>query len=269
MKKLFFTCVFIALNFAWINGSFGQSPRTLQYQGNLKNSGAPVNGTRNLTFTLYDAVTGGTTLWTEIHNNVTISNGDFNVILGSITALNIQFNQHLWMGIKVDATPEISPRVEISGSTYALGLSLPIKAISTDTTGGVKVTISNVLAKSPALWGITNSNLAGSVPVYGLNTGSGDAAGTFRISNPASTFSALYGETNGTGAAVYGNNIGLGRAGSFQNTNVTNAQPAIQGVTLGTGMAAWLSINNAANDSNQFKDKRYRNCGILQDNQCC
>ena len=42
-----------------------QAPKTLSYQGKLSDSGGPLNGSYNLTFTIYDAASGGSSLWTE------------------------------------------------------------------------------------------------------------------------------------------------------------------------------------------------------------
>jgi hypothetical protein len=112
-----------------------------------------------------------------------------------------------------------------------------------------RFTTDNTKSKMPTLWAQTNSDSALSAPIYGLNTGKGDVAGSFRISNAASTFGALYGETNGTGSAVFGNQLGLGRAAQFQIQNASNDNAAIRGFTNGTGYAGFYTISNAANAS--------------------
>lgn len=67
------------------------TPGVISYQGTLLNTtGQPLNGTLNMTFRLYAAPTGGTALWTEAHtgaNAVPVSNGLFNVLLGSLTPI--------------------------------------------------------------------------------------------------------------------------------------------------------------------------------------
>lgn len=88
-----------------------------------------------------------------------------------------------------------------------------------------------------------------SAAVYGEHVGTGDAAGAFRISNAANPYSALFGETNGSGPAIYGNQIGLGRGGQFQITNAANTQAALRSYTAGTGYAGFYTINNPANAS--------------------
>lgn len=99
------------------------------------------------------------------------------------------------------------------------------------------------------VYGKSVSGKMASAAVYGLHVGTGDAAGAFRISNTLSTYSALYGETNGSGPAVFGNQIGLGRGGQFQITNAANTQAALRSYTEGTGNAGLFTINNVLNDS--------------------
>lgn len=98
-----------------------------------------------------------------------------------------------------------------------------------------------------------------SAAVYGEHVGTGDAAGAFRISNASNTYSALYGETNGTGAAVYGRAMSTGFAGLFIQTDTTSNRAALQaqssglsptifGAQLGkNGRAGQFQITNAQN----------------------
>jgi len=67
-------------------------PQLLNYQGRLTDpSGNPKNGTFTMEFAVYHAETGGNQLppgtpWSETQN-VTVTDGVFNVLLGSVTAL--------------------------------------------------------------------------------------------------------------------------------------------------------------------------------------
>lgn len=60
-------------------------PPLINYQGTLTDeSGAPVNGTRKLEFSIYDAPIGGNRVWgPQIFASVPVIQGRFNVILGS------------------------------------------------------------------------------------------------------------------------------------------------------------------------------------------
>jgi len=72
--------------------AWGQVPNLLNYQGRLTDpSGNPSNGTFNMGFAMYDALSGGNALpsgtpWTETQS-VSVTDGSFNVLLGSVTAL--------------------------------------------------------------------------------------------------------------------------------------------------------------------------------------
>lgn len=108
---------------------------------------------------------------------------------------------------------------------------------------------SNKASKTPALWVETNSDSILSAAIYGLNTGTGDAAGVFRVNNTLSTASALFAETNGSGPAAFANQIGLGRGGQFQITNASNTNAALRSFTSGTGYSGYFSIANPGNTS--------------------
>ncbi|MBX2997158.1 MAG: hypothetical protein KF893_01515 [Caldilineaceae bacterium] len=95
----------------------------LTYQGRLLNptTGAPQNGTHTFTFAIYNVESGGVALWTEI-KNVTVSNGLFSTLLGDTTAIpaNLFTGQNLWLGIKVGADAEATPRQRLAPVAYAM-----------------------------------------------------------------------------------------------------------------------------------------------------
>ena len=65
-------------------------------------SGSPVNGTVNLTFSIYSVASGGTALWSETHSGVSVSRGVFSVILGQTTPITAQvLDGDRWLGIRV------------------------------------------------------------------------------------------------------------------------------------------------------------------------
>ena len=67
-------------------------PKMINYQGMLTGSDGktPVpNANYNLTFKIYGSLAGTDSLWREYHPNVPVTNGLFNVILGSLTTLNL------------------------------------------------------------------------------------------------------------------------------------------------------------------------------------
>ena len=104
--------------------NFNGSPDSLAYQGFLAGAGGnPIaDGTYPVDFSLYDAATGGTVVWTE-NQLVTTTSGIYNVLLGLGTALTeVAFDKQLWLGVKVDTDPEMTPRTPLSAVPYAMSL---------------------------------------------------------------------------------------------------------------------------------------------------
>ena len=108
----------------------GQSvPQLLNYQGRLTNTaGQPVTGSVNLTFTFCSAAFAGTVYLTVLQSNVQVTNGVYNLLLGSgtitpgtETTLAAVFQKHdeVWMGVKVNSDPEMTPRSQITSVPYA------------------------------------------------------------------------------------------------------------------------------------------------------
>lgn len=98
-------------------------PKKLTIQGRLDQGGSLADGNYAMVFKIYDQETGGTALWSESHtgsNKVAVSNGFFKVVLGDLTAINLDFNVPYWLGITIEADSEISPRIELTSSSYAM-----------------------------------------------------------------------------------------------------------------------------------------------------
>jgi len=90
-------------------------------QGKLTDaSGSPINGSRSITFSIYDVSAGGTALCSDT-DTVNVVNGLFNAEMDFCTASEIDGRQ-LWLGIKVGSDPEMSPRQGIYAVPYAWGL---------------------------------------------------------------------------------------------------------------------------------------------------
>ena len=95
-------------------------PHLINYQGKLTDSaGQPLEGSYNLTFRIYDAQTAGNLLWQEAQAGVLVQKGIFNIMLGSVSALNIPFDIPYYLEIKV-GDEVMSPRQQITSAGYAL-----------------------------------------------------------------------------------------------------------------------------------------------------
>ena len=96
-------------------------PNVMSYQGKLNDrAGNPINGSKSIIFTIYDAATGGTALWSEMQN-VVVTNGILNVELGSVATIpNTLFNSdNRFLGIKFANDSEMTPRQRIASGAYA------------------------------------------------------------------------------------------------------------------------------------------------------
>ncbi len=99
----------------------GQIPQTMNYQGVLTdNSGVLVpDGDYSIEFNLYNISVAGSALWTETQT-VTITDGIFNVNLGTVNPLSLPFDEGYWLGIIIDGGSELLPRIELTSSAYSL-----------------------------------------------------------------------------------------------------------------------------------------------------
>ena len=99
-----------------------QIPRTISYQGVLTDANGDIvpDGNYELTFSLYQVEIGGIPLWSETQV-VDITNGIFNVILGSVDPLALPFDRQYWLGIAVGGSPELPDRIPMTSSPYILG----------------------------------------------------------------------------------------------------------------------------------------------------
>jgi len=95
----------------------------LSFQGKLVEGGVPVDGTRNITFKIYNVATGGVFLWQESHVAVPVVGGLFNVELGGTTPFagaGLNFDEQYWVGVSVGGGAEISPRYKLTNTAYSM-----------------------------------------------------------------------------------------------------------------------------------------------------
>jgi hypothetical protein len=131
---VFVALVGFALSFA---AGAASPPGRINYQGVLRDAaGKPVSGATTISFLFYDDPAAGTLLWEEIYDptvyppQVTVSGGLFSVALGDPAHRHFGsealfpgvFVNHasVYLAIKVAADPEMTPRVKVASSAYAL-----------------------------------------------------------------------------------------------------------------------------------------------------
>ena len=123
-----------------------QVPQTINFQGALKDAnGEPVNDSKYMEFRIYDVLTGGSTIWTEQHPTVTITDGIFSVELGLTTPIppSMLVAPELYITYFLGGeTAEMSPRRRILSVPYAImsdEANLALIADNADSLGGVPV----------------------------------------------------------------------------------------------------------------------------------
>jgi hypothetical protein len=188
----------VAITTATAGLAWGLVPKTMSYQGVLTtNAGAPVaDGNYDLTFRIYDVASGANpALWTETHAGVPITLGGFSVILGSVTPIDLAFDKKYWLGVQVAGDPaELSPRVELASSPYALFLKLPF---------------SGTASSAGALFSLENSGAGPTLTITGrLEVGSDSTNGRFNLLRSGSTspILTLFDRTD-DGGAIEGSGI--------------------------------------------------------------
>lgn len=247
-------------------------------------AGVRQTGSFSVTLSLYNAASGGVPLWSEVQT-VTATNGLFSTTLGKVTPFpaSLNFSEAYYVGVKVGADAEMTPRVVLASVPYALALNLPYDAQGSDanfllsmTNSGVGVGLKGVhsatAGTAPGVRGETNSQDFSAVGVLGVVTSTSpgsNSAGVQGINNGTGDFGiGVYGTHAGSGYGVYGSSasgrgvfgssptgIGVfglsssGTAGSFQILNDTNSSPALKASTGGSGAAASLTVANSLSTS--------------------
>jgi len=98
MRRIIITITILILGLAFaipdngttkvVNPQFSEAklsiPKSMNFQGNLYQDGGPVNTTMDMWFGIYDALSGGTLLYSVTKTNVTVNKGWFSVLLDNI-----------------------------------------------------------------------------------------------------------------------------------------------------------------------------------------
>ncbi len=111
----------VILVFLWVFVSNAQVPQLINYQGLLTDAtDNPIDGSRTIQFKIYPTETGGSEEWSEIHT-VTVSNGLFSALLGSITPIPYTLfdGNDKYLALKVGSDEEMIPRKRLVSVGYA------------------------------------------------------------------------------------------------------------------------------------------------------
>jgi len=290
----FIVFAFLALSFSLIQHAFAATGinSVINFQGKVvnKTDGTNVNsGTTNynMVFSIYDAATSGTQLWTETWNGanqVAVSNGLFQVSLGSITPFgsSVNFNQsNLYLDVTFNGE-DMTTRIPLTAVPYAFNSVTLDGVIATQSANGFNLqggtsTLSTVhfnttgttLTINPTnAGGLTlQSNGANGVTLDTGGTGAVTIGGTNATSlgfgnattNPTYTFSgtggisgatiALTPGSNTTGLTVTGTNVTSANLVNFsaKNTSGTIVNESFAAATTLGGSITGQNINLSTN----------------------
>jgi hypothetical protein len=99
MKKMSLFLLLVA-------GAAHAIPTTVSYVATVENASGPFNGTASVGFALYDAATGGNSVWSEQAASLDITAGELVHDLGSVTPLDtvVLANNDLFLEMTIDGT---------------------------------------------------------------------------------------------------------------------------------------------------------------------
>ena len=95
-------------------------PQMISYQGYLTDdAGEPVDGVRSIEFSIHSTASGASQVWSETQD-VTVTDGVFTVLLGSVTPLPYAVfdSGERYLAVRVDEGEELSPRQRLVSVGY-------------------------------------------------------------------------------------------------------------------------------------------------------
>ncbi|MBN2541804.1 hypothetical protein JXI42_02975 [bacterium] len=99
-------------------------PRLITYQGKLTSiDGVGINDTVDIHFLIFADSISPSSIWDENHLDVPVRKGLFDLVLGSITPLDLVFDTGYWLEIEVDGD-RLLPRMKFTSAPYALRAGL-------------------------------------------------------------------------------------------------------------------------------------------------
>ncbi len=118
MKLLSIAITFLLSSVGLVNAA---APSLINYQGYLVDElGNPLSGDYSIAFSIWDAESAGTQIWTETHASVTVTEGSFSVILGSVAPVTFDLFADSVRYLQVSVGGEdITPRTRLVSVPYA------------------------------------------------------------------------------------------------------------------------------------------------------
>lgn len=113
-------------------------PGLINYQGNLTDpNGVELNGDYEMSFSLYNTETEGSSLWRE-QQTVKVTKGIYNVNLGDTNPLNFEIfnNDTLYLEVQI-GEETLTPRQHLTSTPFAIKAGNVAKAGDADTVNGI------------------------------------------------------------------------------------------------------------------------------------
>ena len=210
-----------------------QIPQTISYQGLLTDaSGNPKpDGNYQFTFYLYESSSGGSSIWSEV-KTLAVSKGLFSTSLGDTSPFGstILFDKPYWLGIKVGTEPELTPRIEMTSSSYSFTTDKTVIPLNLDGTlnGSNYILTGNNHGTGHGILGVSTSGYG----TVGISSGtSGETIGIAGNSSSPDGYAV-----SGWNLATTGNSIGvLGKTNSPDGTGIKGLGGYIGGEFISSG----------------------------------
>jgi hypothetical protein len=105
--------------------AYSEVPKTVSFQGYLaaESGDAVADGNYKLKFELHTNPDNGSVVWEETHTSVSVTNGIFSVLLGSINPVNVSFDQQYFVAISVNDGSPLQPFIPLTSVPYSLGIA--------------------------------------------------------------------------------------------------------------------------------------------------
>ena len=217
-------------------------PSMIDAQGMVRdNSGNPINGTMNLTFSIFNTPTGGIALWTETQPGVQLNGGIFSTQLGRLSPIPLTLFINTALYVEINAGGQtLSPRQRLItapysvNSQYVQGHDTSIYVMKDAGTGFYGIgaappsTMLHVKKPSAGASVFVDNSVAGGTLLQLLGTGNGAT-----LSLKADTIFS-------SGALNFGNG-----QNTFLRTDLGGSQVVIGGTTVTPGIALDVLGGNA------------------------
>ncbi len=209
--RLLMILIMAAVVFMTVSAVVADVPTLIGYQGVLLDSeGDPVTEPVNVTFTIYDSPSDGTTSWQETQLVEFDESGRFDVSLGESTPITDDvFNDPVrWLGVQVEGDDELVPRTRIVSVAYANRISTVDGASGGTISGDVAIQSDldvdgDIRVTGKATIGPGNTNSGGNAFVAGSNNTANGTASTVGGGS-----GNIAGGTSSTISGGYSNNAG-------------------------------------------------------------